>query len=756
MSAKSDPKDDSRVARALGLKVPVYRHLRQALDRGESLAWLRLADPELAGIFSNPLGFELLIENLEVELAFARRRANLLRALDGQDQPELEEAVRAAASEGELEDLHLALSPSPAPEGWEPPEKEEYRAFVESLRGNHRVAAGLRRLFREHALVRVEIAAGKEKEAARFASLAGEARPAADLPLDSYLPLRRAEHARLLRLQFELPRAELDRFFESQVDGVPPQERDVYRRLFAEFFVAERLPRYVQEARSRFKRAAESRALERAWPQVEAALDRGRQDGPVLGLFAHRNGRCLAALVDGDGRFLRAASLSAKAPDLAERFAAFLGDLRPVLAALQADGPSRTHGGAVLAALEEIAGGKVRQILVPVAVARTLAREVARRLEEAHLSQDERQAALLARFGHFPRAMVLHSPHVVRAYVPFRSEINSRRLEAFESIFIETLLANRGVDLNLAGADELRQVPGLDHRAVEVERSTAPFRSLVDFQARCALPADRLRTAACFLRVRNGDEPLDARPLHPIYYGPLRQALAAGGVELKEILRDPAKVGELPWEPILEERGWPARVVDLIRRGLARSPRRPRRMPPRRLGSPLETLQVGARMKGRITRVVEHGVFVDVGARREGFAHVSELADRFVKDPAEVVQEGQEVEVRILSIDLERQRFRVSLRSPGERTERGRGEGRRGRQTEEPPPPHVRVTRPKSRRPGGRPGRREDPRREEKVVLGRDPRAEEPEEIDPTNPFYQFFKARQEQQAGPDEEGGQG
>lgn len=781
MSSQPKQQDDQRVARALGLKVPVYRRLRDAIDQGESLAWLRLADPGLAGVFPNPLGFELLIEHLEVEVAFERRRTNLLRQLEGKDQPELEAAIRAAESDGEIEDLQLRLEPSPPPDGWEAPAKEEHHAFLLALRGDGELAASLRRLFRDKAMVRVVAAAGQEAEARRLVTQIEQAVPLEAFPASNYLALRRAEHAHVVKLQFELPRPELEACFEREVKGWPPQERDSYLDLFLGIFQAERLPRLIQEARARLKRKSESLALQQAWPLLENALDRGRHDGPVLGVFSQRNGKCVVALVDGDGRFLRAATLSSKAEDLPARLATLLGEERPTLVSLQADSPTRTHAAPLLEALAGLAG-KPRTALVPVAVAKTLLREVARRLEEAHLSHDERQAALLARLAYHPRAMALHTPHVVRSFVPFRGEVNSHRLDAFEGIFLQSLLASRGVDVNTGGYDELRLVPGIDARAVAVERSTAPFRSLEDFQHRMALPPADWRAACCFLRVRGGDDPLDLRPLHPVFYAPLRQAAAAAGVDLAEVLKDGDKFDALPWDGVLEAYGWSPKVVELIRRGLIRGVRRPRRLPPRvQQGIRIEALEVGARLTGRISKLVEHGAFVDVGARREGFVHISELAERFVKDPAEVVQVGQEVSVRVLSIDLERQRFRLSMREqsapgesrggparqggggggrgggggPGERkAEPGerkpeRGERRPARRTEEREPDHpahVRSTRPKTKRPSGRPGGDRDERRgrEERVPLGRDPRGDRREEIDPTNPFFQFFQAQRD------------
>ncbi len=771
MPPKDISRSDQRVARALGLKVPVYQYLRDALAQGEDPVWLRTADPRLAGMFPNAYGFELLLERLQAEEALERRRCNLHRALQGRDLPAtVLHAVEEAVDEGDLEDLALVLEPSPPPEGWEPPEGEEQRAFVEALRADVGLSRDLRRLFRDKAVLCAELAEGSKVDTRLYRQFAGLREPLLSLDPARYLVLRRGERAHALRLHFEVPAAELRGVFDRSVQGYPPQERDPYLKLFLRFFEEERLPRYAQEARARLKRHAENLHLQQAWIHLENALDRGRHDGPVLGLCVLRGNKLMAALIDSRGELLRTTALPAKAEDLGDRILAFVGEERPGLLAVQSDSGTRNVTNRLTEALR-VEGQRLRTAFVPVAVVKTMLREVARRPGETHLTHDERQALLLARLAWQPRAAAFHTPHIVRTYVSFRGEINSRRLEAFETTFLRHLLLERGVDLNEGGRDVLRLVPFLDAEGVIRERSTAPFRSLADFQARFDLEPRAWRAACCFLRVRRGDEPLDARPLHPVYYGALREALERSRQQaeategdspagsdgrpeapavpgLAAVLKEPALVRALAWEEVLSARGWRPAVVDLVRQALIRGGRR-RRAPARsQQGARLEALEIGAVLRGRITALLPYGAFVDVGARREGLVHVSEMADQFVKDPAEVVQVGQEVTVRVLSIDVENQRFRLSMRTSttaGESAAPDRGGAQRS-------------MRPKARRAGARPvgggerggpGRRRrgdgrDRRREEDP--GPDPRAREAaEEIDPTNPFYQFFTQNKDQ-----------
>ncbi|MFQ5749545.1 MAG: S1 RNA-binding domain-containing protein, partial [Planctomycetota bacterium] len=487
-------------------------------------------------------------------------------------------------------------------------------------------------------------------------------------------------------------------------------------------------------------------------------------------------------LLREDGHLLRTRVLPARGDGLADRLKEFLGDAKPSLVAIQSDPVTRGIGPPLLQALRAD-GAKVRSASVPLSVVKTLLREVARRPDETHLTHDERQALLLARLAWTPRAAAFHTPHIVRAYIPGRSEINARRLEEFERTFLRHLLLRRGVEANHAPPDQLRLVPGLDAEGLVRERSTAPFRSLEDLQARMGLSPQAWRAACCFLRVRDSDQVLDSRPIHPFYYHALETLAAKSGLPCQDLMKDPARVKELDWEPLLKERGWAAGVVDQIRIHLGRSARRPRRPHKGREGQRLEALEVGAVLRGTVSALLPYGAFVDVGARREGLVHISEMADRFVNDPGDIVQVGQEVRVRVLSIDVEHQRFRLSMRQ-GDAREEGRGEGRESGPARKPseagspqhagPPaardPAGRTRGPERGRAGERGrkdsregresrGRRERPgrarvrsRRDEfdpypkdgkqarkDPDFNLDPR-KEGEEIDPNNPFFKFFQ----------------
>lgn len=824
---------------------------------GEAPIWLRSADPKLAGLFQeDAFAFELLWERVGMQLGLERRRANLLRAVEKLERPELIEPIAQAMDEGELEDYSFVIEPSAAPEGHEAPEDEKLQEYLQGLRGCHDTAAALRAAFREHGTIKVT-ATGKEGvDVAPFQSLVDMNTEVRVLPPAKYLQIRRGERAHAITAEFDLPLGEVKKVFDKT--SFPAQERERYFKLFQQWVNEERLPRLHQEARAKLKRTAETAALRNAWEQLEFSINRGRHNGPVLGLCGVRGGKVQLALIGADGEYQRAAMLMPKRDSFASELLNFLGDDIPGLMAYQGDTSSRnlaqkvakilrnpdasskrpakaapaaaaavkpieppepkpaakentaaiaadapapgqtatetkpaevtepkpaevapaaeansaeaapaaeakpaesqpaTETEAEPAAVKSEAksaakqpkrkGVKIRMAHVPIAVARTLQREVARRGAETLLSHDERQAYLLARFAWDPRAAALHTPHVVRAFISFRGEINHRRLEEFEVTFLRALLVEKGIDLNSAPVDVLRMVPGVDAEGVVIERSTGQFRSLDDYAERMG-PSDRdFRAAACLLRVARGEQVLDSRRLHPVYYPMLSKLVEASEMSMGELLRKPAKVSALEWDPALDENGWRKHVIQLVRNGLERGQRRRRPAAPRGQRTVhLDALEVGTTVTGKVTALTAYGAFVDIGAGTEGLVHISEMADTFVKDPAAVLQAGQEVEARVLSVDIEKQRFRLSLRSESSQVE------------EESAPSYVRSTRPRGSGQGGRrggpgrggpggPGGRggDGGRRRKGEKLPPDPKKQKKEEIDPTNPFFVFFSNKDE------------
>jgi uncharacterized protein len=179
--------------------------------------------------------------------------------------------------------------------------------------------------------------------------------------------------------------------------------------------------------------------------------------------------------------------------------------------------------------------------------------------------------------------------------------------------------------------------------------------------------------AAGFLRVPDSENPLDNSAVHPERYELVERIAKDLGVEIASLVGN-------------EEL---ARGIDLARyesgevgrptlEDIASELARPRRDPRKEFAPPsfrddvrkIEDLARGMEIEGVVTNVTDFGAFVDVGVHQDGLVHISELADRFVSDPREVVRVGQRIKVRVLEVDLERTRISLTARSPGARQPR--------------------------------------------------------------------------------------
>jgi uncharacterized protein len=180
------------------------------------------------------------------------------------------------------------------------------------------------------------------------------------------------------------------------------------------------------------------------------------------------------------------------------------------------------------------------------------------------------------------------------------------------------------------------------------------------------LGARAFELCAGFLRIRDGDEPLDGSAVHPEAYPLARRIVAACGRDLRTLASDGSVLKALEPADFVDDRFGLPTVRDILQE-LEKPARDPR--PAFRTASfaqgveRLEDLKPGMKLEGVVSNVAAFGAFVDIGVHEDGLVHVSQLADRFVKDPGEIVKAGDVVEVRVLEVDLKRKRISLTMRS---------------------------------------------------------------------------------------------
>ncbi|MDR6951283.1 uncharacterized protein J2X65_000631 [Ancylobacter sp. 3268] len=264
----------------------------------------------------------------------------------------------------------------------------------------------------------------------------------------------------------------------------------------------------------------------------------------------------------------------------------------------------------------------------------------------------------------------------------YQHDVDQYHLARALDAVVEDAVNAVGVDLNTASASLLARVSGLGTSLAEAivahrdaHGAFASRRQLLDV---ARLGPRTFEQCAGFLRIRDGKEPLDASAVHPEAYGVARKIVAACGRDLRSLMGDSSALSALDPRAFVDERFGLPTVRDIIAE-LDKPGRDPR--PAFRTATfadgidEMKDLKPGMELEGTVTNVAAFGAFVDIGVHQDGLVHVSQLADRFVKDAHEVVKVGDVVKVRVLEIDLKRKRIALSMRkdsaAAGKGTDRG-------------------------------------------------------------------------------------
>ena len=254
----------------------------------------------------------------------------------------------------------------------------------------------------------------------------------------------------------------------------------------------------------------------------------------------------------------------------------------------------------------------------------------------------------------------------------YQHDVDQGKLSRSLDAVVEDAVNAVGVDLNTASSPLLARVAGLTRGiadAIVVHRDqNGPFASRKDLLKVPRLGARTFEQCAGFLRIPNGKEPLDASAVHPEAYGVAKKIVAACGRDLRSLMGDSAALQKLDPRQFIDETFGLPTVKDILAE-LEKPGRDPR--PSFKTATFAEgvdeitDLKPGMLLEGTVTNVAAFGAFVDIGVHQDGLVHVSQLADRFVKDPHEVVKAGDVVKVRVVEVDVKRKRIGLTMRKDG-------------------------------------------------------------------------------------------
>jgi uncharacterized protein len=248
----------------------------------------------------------------------------------------------------------------------------------------------------------------------------------------------------------------------------------------------------------------------------------------------------------------------------------------------------------------------------------------------------------------------------------YQHDVDQRQLQESLETVIESCVNKVGVDLNTSSWTLLRFVAGITERAalniVSFRNEKGSFRSRMQVMEVPGIGPKTFEQAAGFLRIRNGDDPLDGTAVHPESYPVVEQIATSLGTTVKAIIQEPQLLEKVDRSQLSAG----AYTVNDILAEL----QKPGRDPRDKFVAPsfdegvreIADVEAGMVLEGVVTNVTKFGAFVDIGVHQDGLVHISELSNHFIKEPSEAVKTGQIVKVKVLAADTKAKRIALSIK----------------------------------------------------------------------------------------------
>ncbi|MCK5312898.1 MAG: helix-hairpin-helix domain-containing protein, partial [Desulfobacteraceae bacterium] len=251
----------------------------------------------------------------------------------------------------------------------------------------------------------------------------------------------------------------------------------------------------------------------------------------------------------------------------------------------------------------------------------------------------------------------------------YQHDLDQNRLQSRLDEVVSSCVNSVGVEVNNASAELLTYVAGLNptlaRNIVTYRSENGPFLSRRELLKVPRLGPKAFEQAAGFLRIQDGSNPLDAGAVHPENYDLVERMAQDCGASLKDLMQnEELRKGVVIEDYISVNVGRP--TLDDIMAELAQPGRDPRQefiqFSFQEGINKLEDLKQGMRLPGLVTNITKFGAFVDIGVHQDGLVHISQMADRFVKDPNKIVKVRQTIQVTILEVDIQRKRISLSMK----------------------------------------------------------------------------------------------
>ncbi len=545
--------------------------------------------------------------------------------------------------------------------------------LAEMINEDENARGRLRALFSEKAVIRSTVAAGKETEGIKYKDYFDRQEPAATAPSHRVLAMRRGEREEVLSLSILPPAEEALAVLEGLFVKGPGVDSELVRLAAADSYKRLLARSLETETRLSLKQRADAEAIRVFTDNLrELLLAPPLGARRVMGIDPGFRTGCKVVCLDRQGKLLHHDTVyphtGAGQAEKAQASLRRLYDRFQVEAIAIGNGTAGRETEAFVRSL----GLPASVLIVVVNESGASVYSASETAREEFPDEDltVRGAVSIGRRLMDPLAELVKIDPKSIGVGQYQHDVDQDALKAALGDVVVSCVNAVGVDVNRASVQLLTYVSGLGpqlaRNIVAVRNEKGPFRTRRELNAVPRLGPKAFEQAAGFLRISDGDIPLDASAVHPESY-PIVDAMAADlGCTVQELMRDAARRSRIDIHRYVSPRIGLPTLTDILTE-LAKPGRDPREgfelfSFAGSVSSP-EDLRPGMKLPGIVTNVTRFGAFVDVGVHQDGLVHVSKLADRFVKDPAEVVKPQQRVTVTVLEVDLARRRISLSMRS---------------------------------------------------------------------------------------------
>jgi uncharacterized protein len=521
--------------------------------------------------------------------------------------------------------------------------------------------------------------AKKENEKSVYEMYYNFEEPISKLAGHRVLALNRGEKEKILTVKINAPEEEILSWLKRQVirtdnpNTTPILEavvEDSYKRLIA--------PAIEREIRNDLTEKAEDGSIKVFGKNLEQLL----MQPPIVGKVvlgwdpAFRTG-CKLAVVDETGKVLDTTVVYPTAPTTEAKIKAAKETVKKMIEKYHIDLISVGNGTAcreseqvIVDMLKEVPT-KVQYVITNEAGASVYSASKLATEEFPNFDVGQRSAASIARRLQDPLAELVKIDPKAIGVGQYQHDMNQKKLgEALNGV-VEDCVNKVGVDLNTASASLLEYISGISKaiakNIVAYREENGRFTDRRELLKVAKLGPKAFEQCAGFMRIQGGKNPLDATSVHPESYEAVEKLFAKQGFTKEQYFGDgPTAIYIKDYKKLAEELGIGEITLHDIIKELGRPGRDPREdMPKPILRSDvldMKDLKEGMILKGTVRNVIDFGAFVDIGVHQDGLVHISQISDKYIKHPLEVVSVGDVVDVKVISVDLNKKRIGLSMR----------------------------------------------------------------------------------------------